>query len=169
MIDKAKQISSEMMTQRGYVITEVTDDIIKSIKPDGTVISVYFNVSEKLNKSVMTKYMSIMNKDNIKHAVIIYNDKVTTTTLNSINQSPDIKLELFSINELQYNITKHRLQPKSFRQLTPSEASEFKNKYGLKFPVMRYCDSIARFYAYDKGDVIEIVNKNDIVTYRIVK
>jgi DNA-directed RNA polymerase I, II, and III subunit RPABC1 len=84
----------------------------------------------------------------------------------------DIKIELFIQEELQYNITKHRLVPEHIR-LSPDEAKEFKEKFGLRHPAILLTDPISRFFAYKRGDVIKIMRKtgrgDPFVTYRIVK
>ena len=69
-----------------------------------------------------------------------------------------MEFELFSIDDLQYNITKHVLQPK-FERLSEKEAQDFKKSYGIKFPVLRKDDPISRFYNYKRGDVIRVKRK----------
>ena len=88
-----------------------------------------------------------------------------------IENSVDIKIELFTQEELQYNITKHRLVPKHIK-LSSDEAKEFKKTYGLKHPAMILTDPVSRFYDFKRGDVIKIVRmsgEDEFVTYRIVK
>ena len=69
---------------------------------------------------------------------------------------------------MQINITKHRLQPSSFDRLSKAETLEFRKKYGSKFPIMKSTDPIARFYDYDKGDIIQVTQRNGLVNFRIV-
>ena len=111
-----------------------------------------------------------MNDMGIFHAIIVYKDSVTAFTRKAVNQSIEMKLELFAEEDLRYNITKHRLQP-CFEKLPADEAEEFKKKFGVKFGVMRSEDPIARFYDYKKGDVIRVIRgkTNKFVTYRLVR
>ncbi len=46
---------------------------------------------------------------------------------------------------------------------------KFTDKYGQKFPFIRKDDQIARFYNYQRGDVIKITRNDGFITYRIVK
>ena len=56
---------------------------------------------------------------------------------------------MFAEEDLQYNITKHRLQP-TFERIEDKEAEEFKQKYGMKFGTLRLDRPIARFYDYKR-------------------
>ena len=112
-----------------------------------------------------------MNELEIFHSIIIYKDGVTSFTKKTIDQSLEMYFELFSVDDLQYNITKHELQPK-FERLPEKEAIDFKKQFGLKFGIMKSDDPIALFYDYKKGDVIRITrnsSKTPYITYRIVK
>ena len=168
-MDQARIILKEMITQRGYQIISEDCDTVTATKQDGNNIIIYFVNEEKLNKSTVSKYMSMMNDSGVKHSIIVYADKITTTTIKSLKHSPDIELELFSMEEVQINITKHRLQPKSFTKLSPSQARDFKNTYGLLFSVMKQNDAISRFYNFKRGDVVEVEQLNGVVTYKIIK
>ena len=79
--------------------------------------------------------------------------------------------ELFEENELQYNITKHYLVPKHelLFEKGSKGAKEFKEKYSDKFPIILKTDPISRFYGFNKGDIIKVTRKGDVVMYRIVK
>ena len=85
-----------------------------------------------------------------------------------IENSFDVKIELFKLDEVQFNITTHILVPIHIK-LTDVDATKFKDLYGIKFPTILKTDPIARFYNYQKGDVIKIVRSSEYVTYRICK
>ena len=109
-----------------------------------------------------------MNDLQIFHAIIVYKDGVTSFTKKAIEQSMEMKFELFAQEDLQYNITKHRFQPK-FEKLDLEEAIDLKKKYGINFPIIRKDDPIAKFYNYQKGDIIKILRNSNYTSYRIVK
>jgi DNA-directed RNA polymerase I, II, and III subunit RPABC1 len=94
--------------------------------------------------------------------------RITSSTKSTLEKMQDMYIELFLIDDLQYNITKHSLQPR-FEKLEYEEGENFKKKYGVKFPVLRVNMPISRFYDYKKGDVILIHRKDGYITYRIVK
>jgi len=169
-MEQAKAVCIEMLSGRGYTnITRNEDDLLMANRGSGEGIAVFFDDNSKLTKMSISKYMSLMRQIGVQHSIVVYSDVVTNTTSRSVDNSIDMEIELFSKSELQFNITKHRLQPKSFTVLPRNEEIDFKKKYGVKFPVMRSNDPIARFYNYKKGNVIEILDKRDLVHYRIVR
>ena len=168
-IPKAIQIGIEMLEQRYYTIEDVQQDRLVAVKPDGKKMIMFLSNVPKFNVKCMSEYISITNEFGIKHLLIVYKEGVTASTKKAIEQlQDDIYVELFAEENLQFNITKHRLQP-VFQRLEEDESKEFKLKYGLKFPIMKKDDPIASFYDYRKGDIIRIIRKTGIIDYRIVK
>lgn len=158
----------EMLEQRGFEIIVKEDSTLRALKPTGELIVVFFHNNSKLNKNDMGKYMTMMKDENCKHSIIIYMNDITSMSSKSVDQSVEMKIELFTFEELQFNITKHCLQPSKFVKLSADENLQFKRAYGTKFPIMKSSDPISRFYDYDKGDVIEITHKSGLVSHRIV-
>lgn len=168
-MENAKQTCIQMLTQRGYeeILTNDENNITARKKNDNIIV--FFDDQPKLNKGLISKYMSIMKDENISHSIIIYNDSVTNMTNKSVEQSLEMNIELFCVDELQFNITQHRLQPKKFRILSKEENNKFRKTFTSKIPIMKYLDPIRRFYNFNAGDIIEITDRRDIVSYRIVK
>jgi DNA-directed RNA polymerase subunit H (RpoH/RPB5) len=164
--ERASETCFEMLYQRGYTIIDSKN--ITALKPDGSRIIVFFNESPSFDTKSMKEIFSVMTENGIKHSIVIYKDKVTPATKSTLEQSEDMKIELFAEEDLQFNITKHRLQPK-FEKLKDSEAHEFKKIFGIKFGILRLDRPIARFYDYQKGDVIRITRNDGYINYRIVK
>lgn len=166
--ERAHQVCLEMLQQRGYSIIEDEDNHIIALKPDGEKMVVFFHEAPKFDTKSMKETISLMNKMEINHALVVYKNDVTTATRSILLQSEQRKFELFAEEDLQYNITKHRLQP-TFERLEEKEANEFKKKFGIKFGTLRLDRPISRFYAYNRGDVIRITRPNGYINYRIVK
>ena len=138
-----------------------------------------FDIISKLNADTIQAHLAVMNTHNIKHSIMICEKQPTPVCNNVIANSLNlgIIIELFQTEDLEYNPTKHILQPK-FSLLDEKEAEELKKKYGASnFPVLLRSDPIVRFYNYDKGSIIKITRKNvrngistgESITYRIVK
>ena len=186
---KSYKICLEMLKQRKYIILEKEKDRILALRPLaereresekaafssrehlstsvlGEKVVVFFTEVPKFNVKSIQICIAIMNKISIKHAIIIYKVGVTAFTKKTIENSIDITFELFSDKDLQYNITKHRLQP-IFTRLTLLERENILEKYGSNFAIMRVDDPIARFFYYKKGDIIKI-NRKGAISYRIV-
>ena len=164
--ERTKNTILEMLEQREYTIVDTEN--IMALKPDGSQIIVFFNESPNFDTKSMKEVLSVMNEAGIVHSIVVYKDKVTPATKSTLEQCNDMKIELFAEEDLQINITKHRLQP-VFEKLKDDEAIEFKKNFGLKFGVLRVDRAISRFYDYSKGYVIRIKRPDGYINYRIVK
>lgn len=169
-MEQARKICLEMLKQRDYEVIEDEDDRIIALKPDGNQMIVFFANHPKFNVKNIQIYITVMNELHIFHAIIVYKDGVTAFTKKAVDQSLEMRFELFDMENLQFNITKHRLQPK-FERLSDEDAENFKKEFGLKFPSLRHDDPIALFYDYNKGNVIRITRYHGgkSISYRIVK
>jgi len=145
--------------KENYVIKAVNTDL-----PETKIIYCFICPDEKLNIKVV-KDKICFSKKNSSGCIIVYKDSVTTIAKKSI-ESLDIDIELFSINELQFNITRHRLVPKHIKLMDEIEIDNMK-KY--KLPFILSSDPISRYYKFNKGDIIKIIRKNGIIAYRQVK
>ena len=164
--ERARTTCLEMIIQRGYTIVDLEN--MTALKPDGNQVIIFFNECPSFDTKSMKEIFSFMTDTNIKHSIVIYKDKVTPATKSTLDQLDDMKIELFAEEDLQFNITKHRLQP-NFEKLKDDEALEFKKKFGIKFGTLRIDRPIARFYDYTRGDVIRITRSDGYINYRIVK
>lgn len=158
----------EMLEQRNYEIINKEEDQIVAVKPDGIQVIVFLSDSLKFNVKNIQMYINIMNEMQIFHAIIVYKETITAFTKKAIEQSLEMTFEIFAVVDLQYNITKHVLQPK-FECLTTEESTKFKKQYGNRFHTLRRDDPISRFYGYNRGDVIKIIRPNNYISYSIVK
>jgi DNA-directed RNA polymerase subunit H (RpoH/RPB5) len=169
-METALNICKEMLIQRGYVLTKEEKMLLEGQnKNDSTdKIIVFAGSNLKFNVKNIQNYINTMHERKIMHSIIIYVEGVTSFTKKAIKQSSDMEFEIFAQDDLQYNITKHKLQSK-FRKLTQDETEEFKKKFGIKIPVLKLDDPISRFYNYKKGDIIEVTRKNGAICHRMIK
>lgn len=166
---KAYEICIEMLEQRGYTISDQLEGKIIAVKPTQNSVMVFFVEADKLGVGDIKDLVGELVSNDLDHMIIVYRDSITPATKKFIENIVGIKIELFPEINLQFNITKHVLQPKSFEKLPPKEAAEFKKTYGIKFPVLKHTGPISAFFDFEKGDVIKITRKNGLVVYRIVK
>jgi DNA-directed RNA polymerase subunit H (RpoH/RPB5) len=166
----AFEICIQMLEQRGYSIVHKDKEElnIQALKPNDDKMIVIFNSLPKFDSKSMKEVISIMSEYDVNHSLVIYEDDITAATKNSLSQTNEMRVELFSEEDLQYNITKHRLQPQ-FERLSVEKGEEFKKEYGSKFGTLRADKPISRFYDYEKGDVIKITREGGYITYRIVR
>lgn len=166
-METAQKICKEMIQQREYIIVDENDEYITANKNDGDPVCIFFCNSSKFNVDKLKEYISTMNEININHSIIVYSGIITTYVQKIIDASDMFKIELFDCNDLQFNITKHRLQP-IFEKLDEKEAEQFRKKWG-RFGTLKIEDPISKFYNYSKGDVIRVIRKDNTISYRIVR
>lgn len=174
-MEQAFKISIEMIQQRGYIIIDQDEERILASREnefgEEEQICVFITNTSKFNVESIQEYISMMKKMEVYHCIIVYRDSATPVAKKIVEESKDMVIELFTEDELQYNITKHYLVPKHeilFKKGTLGAAS-FKKKYSDNIPIILKNDPISRFYCYERGDIIQITRKNGYVMYRIVK
>ena len=178
--EEARNIVKEMLSQRNYKDIEEEDNITAT-KDNGDKVVVFFTDIDKFNTECVQFFTKEVNELEIKHCMIVYYNNITSSAKKLIHNIPyvskvidskskpeNIIFELFLYKDLQFNITKHELQPK-FELLSKEAATKFKKKYGQKFPKILTIDPISKFYRYTAGQVVKVTRKNGYVTYRIVK
>lgn len=160
---------SEMFSQRGYSDIEEGDEHIIAIKHNGEQICAFKNIVEKLNIEQIKFIVQTISDMKINHALVIHEERPTSAVKNFLLDSTNthLKIELFPIIDLQYNPTKHFLVPEHI-PLSGKDASEFRQKFGSKIPILLRTDPISKFFGFEKGSIIKIVRK-DGISYRIVK
>jgi len=178
--EKAIETLKEMIIQRGYTIEDqedqdeddlqtITGTRLQNKKNDKIII--FLTPIAKFNVDRVKEFVSILNTVHINHCICVYTDTVTSMAQKLIENTTDFQIELFTLRELQYNITKHVLVPIHIC-LTDEESVEFRKKFGTRFPVILKADPICKFYNFKRGDVIKIIRKsndNEYITHRIVK
>lgn len=173
-IDRVKQICIEMLEQRGYSDINHLDELIieakkVSMSEEHDKICVILSNVTSLGVERMKEYVNFMETNNYKHGIIVY--ITVTSKASKIIENENIAnkiIELFYYKELMFNITRHIKVPKHIR-LSNEEAENFKNKHGTSFSSMKTTDPISKFYNFNKGDVIKIIQNDGYISYNIVK
>jgi DNA-directed RNA polymerase subunit H (RpoH/RPB5) len=173
-VEKAITTIKEMFEQRNY--SDISEDKdgeqrILAKKPNGDqIVCILDFVTTKFNIENMQDKYEQLKEQGIKHCIIIYNDTPTPAVKKEIPNLEKIgmRFELFQLDDLQFNCTKHSLVPKH-ELLSPEESKTFKDKYGSNIPVLLHTDPIAKFYNFRPGQIIRVVRRNGFPSYRIVK
>ena len=165
---KAYEICHEMFEQRGYSIVEKDDERILAIKEDGKQICAFITkIGSKFNVERIQVCISMMKEMDIWHGLIVYKDSATPVAKKIVEESQNMKIELFHEKELQYNLTKHYLVPLhelKYKKNTEL-AKEFKKN---KYHIISKTDPVIRFYGWNIGDIIQITRKDGFIMFRIV-
>jgi DNA-directed RNA polymerase I, II, and III subunit RPABC1 len=176
IIMKVYNTCIELLNERGYEILDKDDERILGSRINKFTnaedqICVFLSITNKFNVESIQEYIYMLKQMEINHCIIVHRENATPVAKKIVEDSKDLIIELFNEDELQCNITKHYLVPKHelvYKKGT-KQCIEFKSKYGDKFPTILKSDSVARFYGYERGDIIQITRKNGFVTFRICK
>ena len=163
--ERALGTLKEMLIDRGYTIRESGGD--HYCMDIGRRIICFLCVEDKLNIGELKDKFYVMNKEKVRRCIIVYRESVTPSVLKAIETIQEFYVELFSINELQFNITTHRLVPRHM-VATPQEKKELVRYHG-KLPLLLYADAIRRYYDFKRGEIIRITRKDGSILYRVVK
>jgi DNA-directed RNA polymerase I, II, and III subunit RPABC1 len=164
-------ICKDMLESRGCIIKEETENLLISVDKKGNDIYIFFVTLNKVNVEIIKEYMKILNENSVNHMIIIYRNAITPAAnklIEHILESKDIKIEIFLVNDLYFNITKHRLVRPHIK-LNPVEKQKIIQKYSNKIPMLLSTDPVVKFHGFQKGDIIKIIRKNDFVCYRFVR
>jgi len=176
IMEKAYETCVEMIEHRGYIIIDQDDERILATRENRITkkeeqICVFITNTSKFNVESIQEYISMMKKMDVWNCIIVYRDSATPVAKKIIEETKDMNIELFTEDELQYNITKHVLVPKheiAFKKGTVG-CVNFKKKYTDNIPIILKSDPVSRYYGYEKGDIIKITRRNGFVVFRVVK
>ena len=165
---QASIIIKQMLTARGYTLEEDSKEefIIKGTSTKHKIIS-FICKDDKLSIQGIKEFVSIMNKENCNRCIIVYRESVTSSAKKSLDIM-EYNIELFGINELQFNITEHRIVPKH-EKVTKEEKDMLDKEYKNRLPIILHTDPVSRYYFFQRGEYIRITRKDGAVLYRIVK
>ena len=164
----AMNTCNDMLNDRGFIESGIIEEQYKIYEKDTNKTMLIISQSDKLNIDYMKEYIKLLSDNEIKSCIIVYNNDITPSAKKVVENLFQYSIELFTLNELQFNITKHRLYNKH-EKLNQEERREFVEKYGIKIPVILEKDPVSRYFNFKKGNVIRVTRKNDIIVYRIVK
>jgi len=132
-------------------------------------VFVYVCRSTKLTIDCVKMIVKSLDSGNCRHALVVYMNELTPQAREAVQQSGKYMFELFLLEELQYNVTKHFLVPRH-EKLEKHEAKEILQTYGAtQIPRMLKSDPIARFYNFKRGDIILCYRRDGDVSARLVR
>lgn len=165
---KANETLKKILLDRGYTLEEESKEnfSLRGYKDKNHIIT-FICTDDKLSIQGIKEFISIMNKEKCLKCIIIYRDSVTSSAKKSL-EIMEYNIELFSINELQFNITEHRLVPLHER-VSKEEKENLEQNYKGKLPIILSSDPISRYYYFQRGEYIRITRKDGTIHYRVVK
>lgn len=189
LMRKAVKTVRQMLEDRGYVIAndENEDETVTSFGCPYKIFAVhkeysddyvvaYFLQQEVIGIRDIKECALELEKGKIDRGIIIYRHNITAFAQHVIEKiRPVCCIELFTLMELQYNITKHKLVPK--HELLGEDFKEkLVKKYHLvsskQLPKIQVTDPVSRYFGAMEGEVFKITRISETagkyITYRVV-
>lgn len=158
----------EIMNDRGYVSWLDVDNVsICSTLDNKSHILIYLCQTEKFNIEGVKDAVYQLQQHRLKHVFIIYQNIITSSAKKAIEHLQDYVIELFEKKELQFNPTHHRLYCPHVK--IHKNQNEIPLEQINLLPVLLRTDVIAKYFHFNRGDIIKIYRKNGSIAYRIVK
>lgn len=129
--------------------------------PKSPTILIFFPDEEKLKINMLREMITYTERVKCVHIIIVYIQSITSfakNQLGTIVSEKNIRIEQFSIEELQFNPTKHDLVPKHII-LSKQEKDEVMRRERCipdDFPIIKTCDPIARYIGAKPNQLIAI-------------
>jgi DNA-directed RNA polymerase I, II, and III subunit RPABC1 len=147
--------------------------LIKSKENEEKIIVFWliFPDTQTIGINMIMSCKSKMENLDIEKGIIITSTAISNQAQNAIDGKT---LEIFEVNRLIINITKHDLVDKH-ELVSREEKAGIRDPYGqalAKFPIMPVTDRIARYYGWKKRDLVKITMIQEgkkMVIYKIVK
>lgn len=164
---KAYRVIREMLADRKILNNDdiIFDDILLKIKKNNEKIIINLNnvrIMFYLPNNNKIKEIKDMIDDNLAYDLYILVCKNDSTQLyNKVEIK--YKLQIFNINELQFNISKHKLVPKH-EIIDDNSIKDIISYYNLKsitqLPVILKSDPMAKYLNLKLGEVVKITRVN---------
>jgi len=173
LVWRARKIIVEMLRDRGYTHADmIPADSYKELNSyyngDPKIlymhgyhqdykIRIQFSSGNKVGIQSIRGMIKNSKNDDCKSLILIHRNNVTNPAKGELKKTA-FPVELFDINELQVNITKHDLSP-SYECLTVDQKNILltKQKWNISdLPRLLRTDPICRYFAYPIGSVVKI-------------
>lgn len=184
-------IVTEMLSDRGFQIKNTLDLLNFNKEIEKNINEVYYKNKDECIYFLILKENKIQKKDIIEYVDNIYKgnkvnkysilfllfDKQISLYKNEISEKYNIDIEIFLINNLFMNISKHETQPE-FILLNENEKNELLEKYNKEnLPQIKIIDPMNMYYNGKIGDIYKIIRNGMVdrnrtsgqgIYYRIV-
>lgn len=166
------EISAKPMTQEEFLAWAENLGTIEKVKKqmqmtaDGPLgrILVRWPCSPKLSSPECTSLMACLKDAGIHNALVIIDDSVTPHVKNTLRlaRRKDQIIEVFTLEEMQFNVSKHCLVPKHII-CSKEEKKKIRKAYGKDLPGIKASDPQMKYLGAKKGQLIKIFRDSSVL------
>ncbi len=142
----------------------------KTKKQDQRKIGVWWVGESKLRIKIISFLKSQLTELGLNRCIIVTDAAPTAQAKNVVNNLESNTFSLFTLKEMQFNVTKHVLVPKH-EALSTKQKIEVLKQFRLtpdKTPKIYTTDPIVRYYGWPRGTLVKITRGGGEIFYRIV-
>lgn len=188
---KVRKTLLEMLTDRNYIIPKSlfvgfnefsaiydNNNFDLNVEHSKTGNDIYVTFFTELKNFTKKDFYTIIGNLDVAentNIIVVLREKCNQTIIRELALDKNKNIEIFTIDRLLFNITKHVLVPKH-ELLTKEEIKEILKKYKCtvnQLPKVFKTDPISKYYGAKVGDVFRIYRKSSSVgekiAYRYVK
>lgn len=148
----------------------IKDDIfLYQHNESGTPIFVILVLHEKMGIEHLKNYIGICEKTIVKDLIIVYQNMITTNCSKIIDNMFQFHVELFSLNEFQYDITELSYYVPHEKINNEKKLKEIRDTYKNALPSILRTDPVSRYFGFKRSDIIKITRSPEEICYRIVR
>jgi DNA-directed RNA polymerase I, II, and III subunit RPABC1 len=165
---KSLQTVQEMLNDRGIStdrLSNYSEMEINALMSESPIFELWISeqtvvlyfLPQKFKFSQLRDYIDIerMNK-----VILITRDTITNANVKAIHEEFPIDIELFTLTELQYNVSKHNLVPKHVLISSVEEIQDILASFHLQsktqLPIILKTDPMARYIGAKPGNLVRI-------------
>lgn len=159
------------LERRNYTFQhQLNDDIfLYQHNETGNPIFIILVFQEKMGIEHLKSYIQHCENTIIKDIIIIYQNNITTNCLKVIEHLFQYNIELFSLNEFQYDITQLYYYVPHKKIIDKEFLKKIKEKYKNQLPILLRTDPISRYFGFKRNDIIQIDRSENEICFRQVR
>jgi len=135
----------------------------------GTPFFLVFVFYDKMGIEHLKGFLQLSEETIVRKMIVIFQNTITTNCSKVIENLFQYEIELFKLDNFQYDITKMYYFVPHVKVHSEKDIKYLFDKYGNYLPVLSKSDPIARYYGFKRNDIIKIIRNPDEFIYRIVR
>lgn len=163
-----------MLERRDNYIFECIEheSILTFTNPENKKILLFFHYCDKMGIDTLRNLIQFAEYEGIRNIIIILQNTWSTNCKKVIENLMHYDIEVFDLDEFQYDITTLYYFVPHEKLTKEDEIATIRQSYGTSIPVILKSDPIAKYYKFDRGDIVKVW-RNDFdqpsISYRIVR
>lgn len=179
MIDQRKYAENMLREAKldEYVLAVARRETIQITVSPGIIVIIY--VVARHNGSTLRADLKkrLHALQDTRRVLLVFRDPPLNMDAVSVKlreEFQNVRVEMFCLDELQYDVTEHALVPPHFRISDQEQIRHVLRQYGVKrtqLPLIQKTDPVCRYLAVESGDLVKIHRKSPAggvhVVYRL--